>query len=147
MPTLAVGGSALPAVNVRSNTAAAQFVRYVVIGVVSNAVYFAVFVLGSGSGTAEAVVAAALLSTVIANELHRRVTFRAADRVSWFTAQRDGGGTALIGLAVNEAVVEMLQNLTSHPTSAALAAWSIAISAVVGGLRFFALRTWVFDWP
>ncbi|MEV0685972.1 hypothetical protein AB0I35_19115 [Nocardia sp. NPDC050378] len=83
------------------------------------------------------------MSTVIANELHRRLTFRATT-VPWFTAQYQGGGLALIGLAITTAALAALESFA--PTLGALtqAAAMLAIMAAVGLARFLTLRYLVF---
>ncbi|MFJ7722600.1 GtrA family protein, partial [Rhodococcus erythropolis] len=86
----------------------------------------------------------AVLSTILANELHRRLTFHAADRVNWFTAQWEGGGLALVGLIASSAAISALGFLLPGADGLLQAGLVIAVSGIVGGLRFVALRGWVF---
>ncbi len=65
----------------------AQLVRFALVGGASNILYFAAFLALRGDGALVANAVGAVLSTILANELHRRLTFHAADRVNWFTAQ------------------------------------------------------------
>src|SRR3954463_12463544 len=75
--------------------AGAEFVRFVAVGVSSSVVYFALFLTLRGIGAVPANVVAFVVSSVLATELHRRVTFHAGGRVGWFTAQCEGGGLAV----------------------------------------------------
>src|SRR3954467_3840543 len=79
--------------------AGAEFVRFVTVGVVSSAVYFALFLGLRELGPVPANVVAFLVSTALANELHRRVTFHAGGRVGWLTAPSEAGGPAGGGVA------------------------------------------------
>lgn len=83
-------------------------------------------------------------STVLANELHRRHTFRAADRVHWFAAQWEAGSLALVGLLLSSLALALLHLFVPAATGMTQALLVIAPSAVIGGLRFLALRGWVF---
>src|SRR3954465_6292710 len=79
--------------------AGAEFVRFVTVGVASSLVYFGLFLALRGLGAVPANVVAFVVSSVLANELHRRVTFHAGGRVGWLTAQSEAGGLAIAGLA------------------------------------------------
>ena len=57
-----------------------------------------VFIALQVAGDQAANLAGAIASTLLANELHRRLTFHAEDRVGWFTAQWDASTVAAIGL-------------------------------------------------
>src|SRR5919205_1484996 len=72
--------------------AAAEFVRFVTVGVSSSLVYFALFLALRGLGAVPANIVAFVVSSVLANELHRRVTFHADGRVGWLAAQFEAGG-------------------------------------------------------
>jgi hypothetical protein len=78
--------------------AGAEFVRFVTVGVSSSVVYFGLFLVLRGLGAVPANVVAFVVSSALANELHRRLTFHAGERVSWLTAQWEGGGMALVGM-------------------------------------------------
>ena len=86
---------------------------------------------------------ATVASSILANELHRRLTFHAEDRVSWLTAQVEAGGVSFIGLVATSAALGWLDAAagSAHPI------WQItlvaAVTAVIGLLRFLALR-WIF---
>ena len=79
-------GRVIAAAVVRNDSVVPQLVRFAAVGAVSNVLYVAVFVLMQPEGRVIANVAGAAASTVLANELHRRLTFHAGERVHWFTA-------------------------------------------------------------
>ncbi len=85
-----------------------------------------------------------MASTLLANELHRRLTFHASAAVGWQRAQLEGGGLAAIGLAATSLALVVLQAVVPD------AGWFLQVllvAAVTGGiglLRFAALRAWVF---
>ncbi|GAB3206629.1 hypothetical protein GCM10027262_16710 [Nocardia tengchongensis] len=128
----------------RGDHVAAQLVRFALVGGLSNVAYVLVFMAMNGSGTLVANVAGSILSTVIANELHRQLTFRAAGRVGWFTAQWEGGGLAAAGLVVSTAALAGLDFWAPGLGEIAQAGAVLAVMAAVGGLRFLALRGFVF---
>ncbi|MBF6126726.1 GtrA family protein [Nocardia brasiliensis] len=133
-----------PLRHLRSEHALAQLVRFALVGGASNIAYVLLFLAMHGTGPLVANVAGSLVSTAIANELHRRLTFRAAGRVTWCTAQWEGGGLALLGLGVSTAALAGLDFWAPGLGETAQAGAVLAIMAAVGGLRFLALRTLVF---
>ena len=88
-------GSRLVA-RMRGDDGAAQFARFVLVGGISSLLYALLFVLLDGFGDQAANIAGAIASSMLANELHRRLTFHAGERVSWFAAQWEGGGLAVV---------------------------------------------------
>ncbi|WP_405167769.1 GtrA family protein [Nocardia sp. NBC_01499] len=122
----------------------AQLIRFTLVGGSSNIAYVLLFIAMNGAGPLVANVVGSIVSTVIANELHRQLTFHAAGRVDWFTAQWEGGGLALIGLLFSTAALAGLQFLAPGLGEIAQTGAVIAIMAVVGGMRFLALRGIVF---
>ncbi|GAB3199657.1 hypothetical protein GCM10027261_29950 [Geodermatophilus arenarius] len=126
----------------RSDRVPAQFVRFVLVGGSANVVYACLFLALSGLGDQLANLVAVVASTAVANELHRRLTFRAGDRVGWATAQWAGGGIAVAGLATSSLTLAALDawTVSAGPLASALAV--IAVSGVVGLARFVGLR-WV----
>ncbi|MBY6349616.1 GtrA family protein [Rhodococcoides corynebacterioides] len=137
-------GRVIAAAVVRNDSVVPQLVRFAAVGAVSNVLYVAVFVLMQPEGRVIANVAGAAASTVLANELHRRLTFHAGERVHWFTAQWEAGGLALVGLMVSTAAVTALEVAAPGTGAVASAVLVVAVTAVVGALRFLALRGWVF---
>ncbi|WP_067570502.1 GtrA family protein [Nocardia acidivorans] len=128
----------------RGDHALAQLIRFALVGGSSNIAYVLLFMAMNGFGTLIANVAGSIVSTIIANELHRRLTFQAAARVGWFNAQLEGGGLALIGLLISTAALAALQFWAPGLTSLAQSGAVIVIMAAVGGMRFLALRGFVF---
>ncbi|WP_330257692.1 GtrA family protein [Nocardia sp. NBC_00565] len=122
----------------------AQLIRFALVGGASNIAYVLLFMAINGIGPLVANIAGSILSTVIANELHRQLTFHAVGRVGWFTAQWEGGGLALIGLLISTAALAGLEFWAPGLGATAQAGAVIAIMAAVGGIRFLALRGFVF---
>ncbi|MEV6429536.1 GtrA family protein [Nocardia sp. NPDC051463] len=122
----------------------AQLIRFALVGGSSNIAYVLLFFAMHGIGPLIANVVGSIVSTIIANELHRQLTFHASGRVGWFTAQWEGGGLALIGLGITTAGLAALDVWTPGIGGAAEAGAILGITAVVGGMRFLALRGLVF---
>lgn len=122
----------------------AQLVRFILVGASSNILYVLAFVALDAYGSLVANLAGVVSSSMLANELHRRLTFRAKDRVRWFVAQWEGGTLALIGLGISSLALALLHFLFPDSQGIVQMALVIAVSAVVGGIRFLALRGWVF---
>ncbi|MGW5571862.1 GtrA family protein [Nocardia thailandica] len=118
----------------------AQLARFALVGGASNLAYLLCFLACAGCGSLAANVAGSIVSTAIANELHRRLTFRAAGRVGWCTAQWEGGGLALAGLLVSTAALAGLTAVAPGLGEPARAGAVLVVTALVGGARFLALR-------
>ncbi|WP_299952630.1 GtrA family protein [uncultured Modestobacter sp.] len=127
--------------------AGAQFARFVVVGGVSSALYALVFIALQGAGAQTANLAGAIASTLLANEMHRRLTFHAGGRVSWFTAQWEGGGLAGIGLVATSLALAGVHALTGDVGTVPQLALIAAVTGAIGLVRFVALRSWVFTAP
>ncbi|MGI8626900.1 MAG: GtrA family protein [Geodermatophilaceae bacterium] len=86
---------------------------------------------------------AAVASTLLANELHRRLTFHASAGVGWLRAQVQGGGLAVVGLVASSLALVALDG--AFPS----AGWLVqvlmvgGINGAIGLVRFVALRAWV----
>jgi putative flippase GtrA len=130
---------------VHGDSTLSQFVRFVLVGGTSTAVYAALFVLLSGSDLDYllAHVSATVVSTVVANEWHRRLTFHAEDRVDWFTAQWEAGGVAAIGLVTTSAALALLDSTAGSAPMWVQIALVATVTGLIGLLRFVALR-WIF---
>ncbi|MRH92737.1 GtrA family protein [Nocardia sp. SYP-A9097] len=122
----------------------AQLIRFALVGGASNIVYILLFMAMTEFGPLIANIAGSIVSTIIANELHRQLTFRATARVGWFNAQWEAGGLALIGLLVSTAALAALNLWAPGLSTIAQSAAVIAIMAAIGALRFLALRGFVF---
>jgi putative flippase GtrA len=121
----------------------AQFARFVFVGGLSSVVYAALFVLLEGVGDQTANITGSIVSSMLANELHRRLTFRAGDRVGWWTAQWEAGGVALLGILASSAALGWLDALTDVDGTVARLALVGAVTGAIGLGRFAALR-WLF---
>nr|WP_228820032.1 MULTISPECIES: GtrA family protein [Nocardia] len=128
----------------RGDHAFAQLIRFALVGGSSNIAYVLLFMAMNETGPLVANIAGSIVSTMIANELHRQLTFRAAGRVDWFTAQWEGGGLALLGLLITTAALAGLGFWAPGLGEVTQASAVIAIMAAVGGMRFLALRGFVF---
>ncbi|MEU0545491.1 GtrA family protein [Nocardia sp. NPDC005978] len=122
----------------------AQLIRFAAVGGSSNIAYVLLFMALTEIGPLAANVAGSLVSTVIANELHRRLTFRAAGGVGWFKAQCEGGALALIGMLISTAALAGLEFWAPGLGDATQALALVALMAAVGGARFLILRVFVF---
>ncbi|MFI7667483.1 GtrA family protein [Nocardia sp. NPDC049526] len=129
----------------RGDHAFAQLIRFALVGGSSNVAYILLFMALNGIGPLVANIAGSIVSTVIANELHRQLTFHAAGRVGWFTAQWEGGGLALIGLLISTAALAGLEFLAPGLGEIAQVGAVVAIMAAVGVMRFLVLRGFVFE--
>lgn len=120
-----------------------QFLRFMAVGGLASVLYGLLFVLTAGAGAQAANLVGALVSSAVANELHRRLTFRAGSRVSWHAAQWEGGGLALLGMMATSAALGWVD--TVAPGSGALTQLAIValVTGAIGLVRFVALR-WAF---
>ena len=131
--------------HLRGDDTLGQFSRYVLVGALSTLVYGGVFLALEGAGDQVANLAGAIASTALANELHRRLTFRAGTRVSWFTAQWEGGGLAVIGLVATSLALAAFHAVVGDVSALLRIALVTAVTGAIGSIRFVALRAWVFS--
>jgi len=129
---------------VHQDDAGAQFARYVVVGAVSSTLYALLFIALTGVGEQPANLVGAIASTLLANEMHRRLTFHAGEQVSWFTAQWEGGGLAGIGLVATSLALAGLHALIGDVGTFQELVLIGAVTGAIGLIRFVALRSWVF---
>ncbi|WP_448612837.1 GtrA family protein [Modestobacter sp. URMC 112] len=127
----------------RRDDGRAQFVRFVAVGAIANLLYAALFVLLADVGSQAGNVAGSIASSALANELHRRLTFRAGGRVSWLQAQWEGGGLALAGTAATTAALGWFGALVPGSGAAAQLVVVAVVTGAVGLIRFVVLR-WMF---
>ena len=126
------------------NGTVAQLTRFGGVGLISSALYAGTFVMLGSLGSLAANLIGMVTSTLLANELHRRLTFQASAAVGWLRAQLQGGGLAVVGLLATSLALVGLQ------AAAPSAGWLLqvlTIGAITGGIglvRFAALRAWVF---
>ena len=122
---------------------AAQFARYVVVGALSSALYAVLFIGLAGFGDQPANLVGAIASTLLANELHRRLTFHAGERVSWQTAQVEGGALVVVGMVVTVLALHCWDAVAGPSGAIADLAVIAVVTGVIGLVRFAALR-WLF---
>ncbi len=130
----------------RQDDPLAQFARFVLVGGVTTVVYAVLFLSQTRLGGLDylpAHLGATVVSTALANELHRRLTFRAEERVGWLTAQWEAGGVSAVGLVATSSALTWLDSLTGTAHPALQVAVVATVTAVIGALRFIALR-WIF---
>lgn len=117
-----------------------QLTRFAMVGGVSSGFYALLFWVLEGLGPQPANVVAVALSSVLANDLHRRLTFHAGQRLSWLAAQVQGGGVSLISLVATTVALGWLERVDADAGLFLELALVGAVFAIIGGLRFLALR-------
>lgn len=127
----------------RQDDGGAQFGRFVLVGSASTLLYGVLYLAFGGLGYLPAHVAGTVASTVLANELHRQLTFRADDRVDWLHAQVEAGGVALVGLLASGVALGWLNSSTESAPVALQVALVATVTGAIGLVRFIALR-WIF---
>jgi putative flippase GtrA len=127
----------------RRDDALAQFGRFVLVGGISSLLYAVVFVACRALGDQAANVIGSVLSSMLANELHRRLTFHAGTRVTWFTAQWEGGGIALVGILATGLALGWLDDATDVDGTVTRLLLVGVVTGAIGLGRFVALR-WLF---
>jgi putative flippase GtrA len=129
---------------VRRDDGTGQFARFVLVGGLSSAVYALLFaVLTDPVGSVAANVLGSVASSVLANELHRRLTFHAGERIDWLTAQWEGGALAAAGIVATSAALAWLTSVVGSPGVVVQLLLVGAVTGAIGMLRFVALR-WAF---
>ncbi len=128
---------------VRAEDTVGQFARFVLVGGASTLVYAVLFTVLQGLGYLPAHIAATAVSTLLANELHRRLTFHAGERVHWLTAQLEAGGVTVIGLLLSSAALGVLDAYAPDASVAAQVSLVVTVTGLIGLMRFMALR-WLF---
>jgi putative flippase GtrA len=144
--TRAPGTAAELADRLRRDDTFGQFARFVLVGAATTLVYAVLFVSLNRLGYLTAHLIATAVSTALANEMHRRLTFRAEERVHWFTAQWEAGGVTVFGLLATSTALGWLDAVTATTHLALQIALVGAVTALIGAMRFLALR-WIFRAP
>ena len=127
----------------RQDDTLAQLSRFVLVGATSTAFYALLFLSLHGFGYLPAHVVATVASSMLANELHRRLTFHAEERVGWATAQLEAGLVSLFGLVATSTALGWLDAAAGSAPPTLEIALVVAVTTVIGVLRFIALR-WIF---
>jgi putative flippase GtrA len=130
-------------VRLRRDDVTAQFGRFVIVGGAVTLLYGLAFLALNSVGYLPAHLSATVASTVLANELHRRLTFRAEDRVSWLSAQIVAGGVAVAGLLATTAALGWVHSSADSVPAGLQIALVTAVTGAIGAVRFGALR-WIF---
>ena len=130
-------------VRARSDDALGQFTRFVLVGGSTSTLYALIFVALHGFGEQPANWIGSVLTSVLANELHRRLTFRAGERVSFLTAQVEGGALSIAGLVSTSVALAWLTAATGTSDPYVQFALVALVTVTIGTLRFIALR-WLF---
>ena len=120
-----------------------QFARFVLVGASTTLVYAVLFATLERLGYLPAHVAATAVSTLLSNEMHRRLTFHAGKRVHWLTAQLEASGVTIIGLLLSSAALGVLDSFAPDASVIAQVSLVVTVTGLVGLMRFIALR-WLF---
>lgn len=134
------------AARLRQDDTLAQFARFVLVGGSTTVVYALLFIPFQGLGYLVAHLIATVASTVLANEMHRRLTFHAEDRVGWFTAQWEASTVAALGLVATSAALGWVDTTTAEGHVGLQITAVVTVTALIGLMRFIALR-WIFRSP
>jgi putative flippase GtrA len=130
----------------RQDDTLAQFTRFLLVGGATTLVYALLFIPLQGLGYLAAHLIATVASTVLANEMHRRLTFHAEDRVGWFTAQWEASTVAALGLVATSATLGWIKTTAAEDQVWLQITAVVTVTAIIGLLRFIALR-WIFRSP
>jgi putative flippase GtrA len=127
----------------RRDDALAQLARFVLVGGSSTLLYALLFLALHSLGYLPAHVTATVFSSAFANELHRRLTFHADERVTWQTAQWEAGAVSLFGLLATSGALGWLHATASNAPPVLQIVLVVAVTTLIGTIRFIALR-WIF---
>jgi putative flippase GtrA len=128
----------------RRDDGTGEFARFVLVGGGSSAVYALLFgVLTASLGSVAANVLGSAVSSVLANEMHRRLTFRAGERIDWLTAQWEGGALAAAGIVATSVALGWLTSVVGATDVVVQLLLVGAVTGAIGLVRFAALR-WAF---
>jgi putative flippase GtrA len=139
-------GALRVAARLRRDDVVAQFARFLLVGGITTVVYALLFVTLQDTADLTylpAHLSATAVTTAMANEMHRRLTFRAEERVSWLSAQWEAGGVTVIGLVATSTALTWLGSATGTAHQLVQVAVVATVTAMIGALRFVALR-WIF---
>lgn len=128
---------------VRGEDPLAQFSRFVLVGGSTSVLYAIIFVLLHGMGEQPANWIGSVISSVLANEMHRRLTFHAGERVGFLTAQVEGGALSIAGLVSTSVALAWLSAASDTDDPLVQFGLVVLVTATIGTLRFIALR-WLF---
>ena len=118
--------------------------RFVVAGLLGNVAHAVVFLLLGALTASPATfnnVVAVVVSTLVANELHRRFTFRGARSTSWFKGHGVGGAAAAVGLVLSTAALSAWHHVVPGASEASALVVVYTVTGLVGLTNFLALRS------
>jgi putative flippase GtrA len=127
----------------RTDATSAQFARFVIVGGLSSAVYAFLVLALAGFGNQAAMVTGSIASSVLANELHRRLTFHAGERVTWQAAQAEGGALVVAGTVLTSLALYWWDTVAGPSSALTDLAVIATVTGAIGLVRFAALR-WLF---
>jgi len=110
----------------------------------SSALYAVAFLTFGSLGNLVANLIGMVASTLLANELHRRLTFHASAAVGWLRAQLQGGGLAVVGLVATSYSLLALQAAAPDVGWFVQVLMIAGITGGIGLMRFVTLKAWVF---
>lgn len=145
-PAPASGWTVRLAERLRQDDTLAQFTRFVLVGAATTLVYALLFIPFQGFGYLVAHLISTVASTVLANEMHRRLTFHAENRVGWFTAQWEASTVAALGLVATSATLGWVDTTAAEGNVGLQITAVVTVTALIGLMRFIALR-WIFRSP
>ena len=128
---------------VRGDDGLGQFIRFFLVGGSTSALYAVLFVALHGVGEQPANWIGSVVTSVLANEMHRRLTFRAGERVGFMTAQVEGGALSIAGLVSTSLALAWLTATTGSDDPTLQFGLVVLVTATIGTIRFVALR-WLF---
>ena len=120
-----------------------SLLRFFVAGVTASASYGLVFLLLGAVTPANAHVLnviATIASTLVANELHRRFSFRGASNASVSRGHGVGGVNAVVGLLLSTLALAGWHHLVPDAGNTSSVVVVYAVNAVVGLFNFLTLR-------
>ncbi|WP_448630085.1 GtrA family protein [Cellulomonas soli] len=118
-------------------------VRFVVVGLAANGSYGLVFLLVGNlthRGPALLHVLATAVSTLVANEMHRRFTFAHAPKRSWLRGHGVGTATALVGFLATSAALSWWHVVAPGASHVSSVLVVYTTTAAVGLGNFLTLR-------
>ncbi|MGN8245795.1 GtrA family protein [Cellulomonas soli] len=118
-------------------------VRFVAVGFTANGSYGLVFLLVGNlthRGPALLHVLATAVSTLVANEMHRRFTFAHATKRSWLRGHGVGTATALVGFVATSATLSWWHVVAPGASHLSSVLVVYATTAAVGLGNFLTLR-------
>jgi putative flippase GtrA len=128
---------------IRADDGVGQFTRFVLVGGSTSVLYALIFIALHGLGEQPANWIGSVITSILANELHRRLTFHAGERVGFLTAQAEGGALSIAGLVSTSLALAWLTAASDTDDPYLQFGLVVGVTATIGTIRFIALR-WLF---